>query len=194
MIDGLPGLGGRRQASSANEAVWEIRNRGAHRSGTATPASIAAKAEELNRLLPLAETIVWRVFGAMDCVLLRTLPAEDGAARIIELTGPHPDLRFAVQDADPGWAEALAETEIGAQFSEQVLPIYPLLLPNDAPEDISPTGLVEPVVMIDGVAEGRLTVLGVNGGHTVRGLHLDATLAALKRKHGDLSLDRKELE
>jgi hypothetical protein len=133
------------------------------------------------------------VFGVTDFVLLRALPSADSALRVMDLTGPHPDLRFAIQDADPDWAEALAETEIGAQFANEVLPIYPLLLPADAREDKNPTGFFEPVVMIDGVAEGRLTVLGVTGGYTMHGLHLEATLAALRRKHGDLSLDRKDV-
>jgi hypothetical protein len=193
LIEGMPGLGGRGQARSANEAVWEIRNRGAHRSGTATPAGVAAKAEELSRLLPLAETIVQTVFGDCDFVLLRALPAGTGKQEVIELVGPHPDLHFAIQDADPDWAEALAETEVVAQFGEEVLPVYPFLLPMEASDDERPTGLLEPVAMIDGIAEGRLTVLGVSGGHTVKGLHLDATLAALKRKHGDLALDRREV-
>jgi hypothetical protein len=194
LIAALPGLGGRALARSANEAIWELRNRGAHRTGAATPGTVADREAELVRLIPLAETIVREVFGSADFVLLRALPDENGAPKVIELTGPHPDLQFSVEDADPDWAEALAETEVAAQFHDEVLPVYPFLLPAEALEDRSPLELSEQVVMIDGVAESRLTALGVAGGGTVRVVHLDITLAALKRKHGDLSLDRKDVQ
>jgi hypothetical protein len=45
--------------------------------------------------------------------------------------------------------------------------------------------------MIDGVTDGKLTVMGVQWGATLKGPHLQATLGALRRKQADLFVDRR---
>jgi hypothetical protein len=191
LIDHFPGVGGKAQAGNANEAVWELRNRRAHREGVITPDTIREQRDELDRLVPLVHTIIMSLFGTPEFELLRSVSAADGGVNVIRLCGPHPDLQFAAEEVEPAWVDALAATLVAARFPEEVIPVYPLLIPTDDPDSRASIGLLDPAVMIDGVTDGKLTVLGVLSGATLQGPHLQATLAALRRKQADLFVERR---
>jgi hypothetical protein len=191
LINGFPGLGGKAQAASANEAVWELRNRRAHREGAVTPESIQEQSVEFDRLLPLTEAIVASLFGVPECELLRSVIPVAGGLKVIRLSGPHPTLVFSAEDVEPAWESALAPTRVAARLADEVIPVYPLLIPTDDPDSGASIGLLDPAAMIDGITDGKLTILGVQGGATLKGPHLQAALAALRGKQADLVLERR---
>lgn len=193
LIAGLAGVGGTGQARSADDAIWELRNRQAHRSGTVTPEALAEQGIEFARLLPLVEAVIARLFGDTELVLMRSVPSSDTQARVIRLVGPHPDLKFDTEAANPDWLDALSATEVAAASEGDPLSVYPLLIPTDEePAAAVGAGLLDPVTMIDGVAEAKLTVLGVRNGAVLAGRHLNAALAALRKKHADLTVERNK--
>jgi len=88
LIKGFAGVGGKAGAASANEAVWELRNRRAHREGVTTPNSLREQGEELERLIALAEAIVSCLFEAPEFELLRAVNMHSGELKAIRLSGP----------------------------------------------------------------------------------------------------------
>jgi hypothetical protein len=187
LIEGFPGSGGTERAGDANEAVWELRNRRAHREGVFTPEVNREQSEELDRLIPLVDNVVTSLFGTPEFELLRAFTVDDGKLKIIRLYGPHADLKFAAEEVDAEWVDALKPTEVAARFSEEAIPVYPLLIPTDDGD----SRLLDQAVMIDGVTDGKLTVMGVQWGATLKGPHLQAKLGALRRKQADLFVDRR---
>jgi tetratricopeptide (TPR) repeat protein len=191
LISSFPGHG-RAQALSANEALWALRNRRAHGEGTTTPETAVELAVELDRLLPLAEATITRLYGASGLVLLRQLEGTTAPLQVIRLAGPHPDLVFVPESADPEWEDALRPAQVAALSDDEAIPVYPLLIPTE--EEPGPTGLVEPVMMIDGVSSTRVNLLGVKRARTITGPHLDAVLAKLRSKQVELTLERQEVK
>jgi tetratricopeptide (TPR) repeat protein len=187
LIEGFHGNGGKAQAGNANEAVWELRNQRAHREGVFTPEIDREQSEELDRLIPLVDAVVTSLFGSSEFELLRSVTVDDGKLKIIRLCGPHADLKFAAEEVEAEWIDALKPTAVAARFSEEAIPVYPLLVPTDEGN----SRLLDQAVMIDGVTDGKLTVMGVQWGATLKGPHLQATLAALRRKQADLFVDRR---
>jgi tetratricopeptide (TPR) repeat protein len=208
LLEGFGGVGGRSRARSANDAIWELRNRTAHREGTVTADSEKEQDAEFDRLLPLAETVVSVLFGKAPLDLLRSFPSavsdelpfelvrasrdKNNVLKVISLHGPHPDLTFETRDADESWEDALAQSPVSVTVAGVAIPVYPLAIPTQDDEDGPPLGMLDPVAMVDGVSEAKLTVLGVQRAATVKGHHLDAALAALRKKHTDLLLGRED--
>jgi hypothetical protein len=214
LLEGFGGVGGRSRARSANDAIWELRNRTAHREGTVTADSEKEQNAEFDRLLPLAETIVSVLFGSAPLELLRAFPSavsgelpfellrasrdENNVLKVISLRGPHPDLSshpdltFETTDADESWEDVLARSPVSVTVAGVAIPVYPLAIPTQDDEDAPPLGLLDPVAMVDGVSEAKLTVLGVQRAATVKGHHLVAALAALRKKNTDLLLCRED--
>ena len=190
LIKGFAGVGGKAEAASANEAVWELRNRRAHREGVTTPNSLREQGEELERLIALAEAIVTCLFEAPEFELLRAVNMHSGELKAIRLSGPHPDLNFDAEEVAAEWVETLKLTAVAARLAEEAIPVYPLLVPTDDPDSRS-LGLLDPAAMIDGVTDGKLIIMGVQKGATLKGPHLQATLAALRGKQADLTVDRR---
>ena len=199
LIRGFPGNQGKSEADSANEAVWALRNAEAHRKRVVTPNGLAQKEADLERVRPLAEAIVAALFATPEFELLRTAATADRAGlRIIRLVGPHPDLRFATEEAEADWIDALAPTAVAARLADKApVPVYPLLIPSDEPESRASTGLIEsidPAPMVEAVTNSKIIVLGVDRWAEIASPHLEAMLGALGRKQVDLALKRGETE
>jgi len=105
-----------------------------------TDASAAEQGAELARLLPLVEAILLRLFGGADLALVRRV----AEVELIHLTGPHPDLVFTPEPADPAWIDDLYRTGVGVVCGGQVVPVYPLLLPVTDAMLVAVPGLADP--------------------------------------------------
>lgn len=177
---------------SANQAMQDYRNQRAHREGAVTPDSLNKQKLELESLKPLVEAIVGALFGHGKVQLLRACPGPDGL-QVIRLSGAHPTLHFEAKSVDHDWEEALTKTQVAAIVGDEAIPIYPLLIPFEN-GDTSTDALLDPAAMIDGISDGKLTVMGVQNAliYTRPHQHLSASLAALARKHADLSLRRAQ--
>ena len=188
LLAGLPGLQG--PAQSPHDALWKARNDRAHREATRTVAD-GDEAQRLPRLLTIAETLAGRLFPPHGFTLWRRVSETGGAIR---LHGPHPDLRFDLEDdpslADLPWcATGLLACTPGADLA-----VYPLFVPLDPEGTEQPLpggGLIEPVGLVDGIGERKVVVLGVRS-------HLDSpelaapVQAALMRKEVQLGFDRAQ--
>lgn len=178
---------------SANQAMQDYRNQRAHREGAVTPDSLNQQRLELESLKPLVEAMVGALFGHGKVQLLRACPGPDDL-QVIRLSGAHPTLHFEAESVDRDWEEQLTKTRIAAIVGDEAITIYPLLIPSEN-GDTSTDALLDPAAMIDGVSDGKLTVMGVRNARIYKWPHdhLTASLKALASKHGDLSLRRGQV-
>ena len=176
------------RATSANDAIWKLRNDRAHRQATRV-ADQTDDAQMLARLLPVVEKVVTTLFRAGTPTLVRCVRHEP--LEVIRLHGAHPDLLFATEPLAAQWAPAFATTGVAALAGDVALPIYPLFVPgDDEPEAcrVGSGGLIERISMVDGVKEKKLVLLGVRS-HGESERHIGPLLDALARKNVDTGQD-----
>jgi hypothetical protein len=186
LIKGMRGNGG--DAATLNEAVWALRNRFVHGTGTRTRGTGPSE-DDVSRYFTVAAAIARRLFVGGRFDIVRGL--SDRA--LVRLRGAHPDRRFFPEPTDAATADALARTGVAVLLPNRApLSLYPLFIPESegAPEDGG--GLVEPITMVDEIRPEHVVLIGV----------LDSKLSveharplneALKRKATDLSLGAKQV-
>ena len=192
--DALAGLRGNNasatRATSANDAIWKLRNDRAHRQATRV-ADQTEDAAELTRFLPLVERMVARLFPPGGPRLVRCVSQEP--LQVIGLHGAHIDLLFTPEPLAAEWAPTFGLTGVAALVGDVALPIYPLFVPGDEEPEacrVGSGGLIERISMVDGVKEKRLVLLGVRS-HGESERHIGPLLEALARKNVDTGQDRE---
>jgi tetratricopeptide (TPR) repeat protein len=183
-LDGLQG-----PARSANDAIQKLRNDRAHRAATKTleaSSDIAA----IQQLGPLVEEVVRVLFPEGALQLYRRVPGENPPA-MFRLEGPHEDFRFAPIPSHPSWEEAFELSDILAVAGNHVLPLFPLCIPQPIAGLLSGCGLSEPAVLIDGIKENTVVLIGVRSHYETSTL-VEPVRQRFDAKQVDLTLDANE--